>query len=98
MKMESRGRHWWNLVHNVPAYFASLKTSLTPAKQQPVAGIGTDAFWFSKSGKLYFYKGDVSVNIIYRPHGTLVVDTSMAARSGSILTARGTAGIALVGT
>lgn len=78
-------------TQTVPAYFASLKTMLTPANEQPVAGIGNDAFWYTKSGKMYFYKGDVSVDIMYRPHGTPIVDTSTEARTGSILAAQGAA-------
>lgn len=69
---------------NVPAYFASLKsTLLTVANEVPVAGVGTDAFWYTKSGKFYFYKGDVTVDILYRPHGTPAIDTSEAAKAGS---------------
>jgi hypothetical protein len=73
----------------VPTFFNSEKTTLlTVANEVPLTGIGNDAFWYTKSGKLYFYKGDVTVDIIYRPHGTPVIDTSAAARAGSTLAAQ----------
>ncbi len=70
-------------TQTVPAYFAGLKT-ITPATDwETVHGIGMEAIWMKKAGKLNFYKGDVAVSIIYRPTGVLV-DTSAAAKAGAL--------------
>ena len=71
----------------VPTFFASLKTGTALTDQLQLNGIGTDAIWLKKPGKLSFYKADVQVDVLYRPNGTPVVDTSVAAFEGSKTTA-----------
>jgi hypothetical protein len=62
-------------------YFSTIRSTFAPNEQE-VAGVGDGAVWLTKVGKLYFYKGDVAVDVIYSPNGTPIIDTTAASRAG----------------
>lgn len=65
------------------AYLASLRLALDAAGWEDVAGVGTEAIWAVKPGKLTFYQGDLVAEILFSPAGK-AIDTSSAARAGAV--------------
>lgn len=63
-------------------YLASLKTNLPAGFWVPLSGIGSDAIWQTKVGKVSFYKGDVVVDVVFSPNGK-GADTGSEAKSGA---------------
>jgi hypothetical protein len=65
------------------AYLANLRTALDASGWEAITGVGTDAIWATRQGKLTFYKGDVVAEALFSPLGK-AIDTSSAARAGAI--------------
>jgi hypothetical protein len=65
------------------SYFRSVDSTTADTSKTAVAGIGTQAVWLIKPGKLTFYKGNAAVNITYNPNGMPVFDRSPAAFEGA---------------
>ena len=75
--------HFHSTTLNVPSNFATLKSTTPAADQLQLTGIGNDAIWLKKPGKLELYKGDVEVSVIFSLNGTPLVDTSAASLNGA---------------
>lgn len=68
-------------VYTVPKYFSDLQT-VTPAEDKTsLPGIGVEAIWLKRPGKLSFYKSDVYVEVKYSVTGK-IVDTTTASFEG----------------
>ncbi len=67
----------------VPAYYDALDVRTDASIKTTLTGIGTKAMYQLNPRKLSMYKGDVYADIICRPHGIPVVDTSVAAFEGA---------------
>ncbi len=67
----------------VPAYYDFLDTTTAASLKTPLTGIGTKAMYMLGPRKLAMYKGDVYADVICRPHGIPVIDTSAAAFEGA---------------
>src|SRR5581483_4007600 len=65
------------------SYVENLKTQLPSGFWISQSGVGTDAIWRNREGKLSFYKGDVAVDVIYSANGA-GIDTTAAGKAGAV--------------
>lgn len=77
-------------VYTAPKYFSDLQTVTPTADKTPVPGIGSDAIWLKRPGKLSFYKSDVYAEVRYSVTGK-IVDTTAASFEGCKTAALGVA-------